>query len=472
MPIDTAGKKKMPLAARRVYRLGLTMALSLVVAYGLPADLPFFAPLFALLLTAAPGPPLRPKALAGLILLVLLTLGIGLLMIPVLLNYPVTAVLLVAIGLYLSNYLTVNLGKNLIGVLLTMGITMISAAGTLSYALATTVVSALVTGIGIAVLCNWVVYPWFPENRAETPRPAPEPQPARDNWIALRATLIVMPAYLLALTNPSAYLPIIIKSVSLAQQSSMVDTRHAGRELLGSTFAGGCLAIVFWFALGLAVELWMFFLWMLLFGLLLGSRLHGLAGSRFPASFWQNAGATMIILLGSAVQDSANGKDVYQAFAVRMALFVAVTAYAWVAVAGLERLRNRSAAAQEASNARPRIFHRSMKESSGRLTTSYFLAQPSSQDILKRSHQGRGGYADHHDAVDRFERTQQPALLTHYHIAIAECGEVHRRVIEGLDETRELTELYEYERPNSYLQKIPEQEQHHHDTDQCKTRDD
>ena len=48
-------------------------------------------------------------------------------------------------------------------------------------------------------------------------------------WLALRATLIVMPAYLLALTNPSQYLMTIMKSVSLGQQASMVDARHAGR---------------------------------------------------------------------------------------------------------------------------------------------------------------------------------------------------------------------------------------------------
>lgn len=58
------------------------------------------------------------------------------------------------------------------------------------------------------------------------------------NWIALRATLIVFPAYLLGLTNPSAYLPIIMKSVSLGQQVSLTDARHAGRELLGSTLVG------------------------------------------------------------------------------------------------------------------------------------------------------------------------------------------------------------------------------------------
>ena len=48
---------------------------------------------------------------------------------------------------------------------------------------------------------------------------------------------------------------------------------------------------------------------------------------------------TMLILLGPAVEDSANGKDVYAAFFVRMCLFVAVTLYAWLAVYLLEYLR-------------------------------------------------------------------------------------------------------------------------------------
>ena len=49
----------------------------------------------------------------------------------------------------------------------------------------------------------------------------------------------------------------------------------------------------------------------------------------------------MLILLGGAVQDSADGKDVYQAFAVRMSLFIAVTLYAWAAIFVLEQLRER-----------------------------------------------------------------------------------------------------------------------------------
>ena len=95
----------------------------------------------------------------------------------------------------------------------------------------------------------------------------------------------------------------------------------------------------------------MFFLWTLLFGLYYSGKIYGLIATRFPASFWINVVVTVLILLGPAVQDSANGKDVYKAFAVRMGLFVAVTLYAWAAVSALEYIRNRRLAVSGAPSA-------------------------------------------------------------------------------------------------------------------------
>ncbi len=332
----------MHIQARRVFRLSGTIALTLACAYALQLPLPFIAPLFALLLSATPGPPMGWKALLKLVLVVLLTLGVGLLLVPLLTNYPVSAILVVAIGLYFSFHLTVNKGQALVGAFLTIGFTLISVAGTASFALATTVVQSLVLGIILAILCQWVVYPWFPEEPAPVgaaaPRPVPEEQ---SNWIALRGMLIVLPVYLLALTNPAMYMAIIMKAVSLGQQSSLVTARSAGRELLGSTFLGGCFATLFWALLGLFPNLWMFSLWMLLLGIYFASKIYRLIATRFPASFWINVVMTLLILLGPAVEDSANGKDVYAAFFVRMGLFVAVTLYAWLAVYTLEYLRTR-----------------------------------------------------------------------------------------------------------------------------------
>jgi len=334
----------MHIQARRIFRLSGVTALSLACAYALALPLPFIAPLFALLLASAPAPPMGPKGLLGLLLAILITMSTGLLLIPLLMHYPVTAVLLVALGLYLSFYLTVNKGKALIGAFLTVGFTLISAAGTVAFSLATTVIQSLVLGIGLAIICHWVVYPWFPEDPLQPAKTTtPSDSAEQSNWLALRGTLIVLPVYLLALTNPAMYLAIIMKAVALAQQSSLLNARDAGRELLGSTFLGGCFAVLFWVLLGISTNLWMFFLWMLLFGVYFSSKIYGLIASRFPASFWLNVAMTLLILLGPAVEDSDSGKDVYAAFAVRMGLFIAVTLYAWLALEFLEYLRTRRA---------------------------------------------------------------------------------------------------------------------------------
>lgn len=330
----------MPLAARRVFRLSLAIGLTLAAAYGFAIPLPFVAPIFALVLTAKPGPALGLKALIGLLVLVMITMGVGLLMVPVLVRYPMVGLMLVAIGLYLSIDLSVNRGKGAVGTFLTVGLTLITAAGVMQFAAAQTVAEALMKGIFFAVVCQRIAHVVFPEGAVASPGPKPPaPDKSSSKWIAARTTLIVFPAYFLGLVNPTLYLPIILKAVSLGQQSTGMKARNAGRELLNSTFLGGCFAILFWFALKMEPNLFMFFMWTLLFGLYLSAKLYRVLETRFPPSFWINVVITMLILVGPAVADSASGKDVYKAFAVRMSLFVAVTVYAWAAVIILEQLR-------------------------------------------------------------------------------------------------------------------------------------
>ena len=152
-------------------------------------------------------------------------------------------------------------------------------------------------------------------------------------------------AFLLALIAPDAFMPLIMKSVSLGQQASETHARNASRELIGSTLLAGLLAILLWSALSLFVHLWMFFLWTLLFGLWLARKLYRLSPTRLSPGFWLNTLVTMIILLGQSVQDSAAGKDVYSAFSVRMGLFILVTLYACLMVQVLDQRSSRRAMA-------------------------------------------------------------------------------------------------------------------------------
>ncbi|QAY86026.1 DUF2955 domain-containing protein [Pseudomonas arsenicoxydans] len=328
---------------QRALRLATGTALCLAASFGLALPIPFLAPVLCLILLASVNRPLPFKAAVVLALVAMLTTSVGLLLIPILRYYPVTGVLVIGVSLFLVFGFGLRGGNPLIVTFLVIGLTMISSAGVAEFDLAAMVIGALVKGLLLAVLVVAISHGLFPD-----PPNAPSPPPAAPlpdeevSRVALRATLIVLPAFLMALIDPAGYLPIILKAVSLSQQSSTTNARNAGRELVGSTLSAGLLAILFWSALSLFVHLWMFFLWMLLFGLVLARKLYALSPTRFTPGFWLNTLITLIILLGQSVQDSIAGKDVYTAFAVRMGLFLLVTLYACLMVHLLEARREKT----------------------------------------------------------------------------------------------------------------------------------
>src|SRR5580698_10487817 len=117
--------------------------------------------------------------------------------------------------------------------------------------------SSVLVAVLVLALSHWV----SPEPAGAQALPsAPVLPDTEANWLALRAALVVLPAFLLTLTDPAGYMRIIMKAVSLGRQSCTTTARSAARELLGSTLLGGALAILLWCALTLFVHLWMFFL--------------------------------------------------------------------------------------------------------------------------------------------------------------------------------------------------------------------
>lgn len=339
---------------QRALRLATGTALCLAASFGFGLPIPFLAPVLSLLLLATLNQALPLKMGLILAIVAMLTTGVGLLLVPMLRYFPMTGVLLVGTGLFFVFRMGLRGANNLIVTFLVIGLTMISSAGSLDFGLAVMVIGALVKGLLLAVIVVLISHFLFPEQTDVKPPPKPATLTAKEvDRLALRAMLIVMPAFFLALNNPASYLPIILKAVNLGQQSSTATAQNAGRELLGSTLLGGLLAIAFWCALSLFVHLWMFFLWMLLFGLLIARKLYALSPSRQSPEFWLNTMVTLIILLGQSVQDSLAGKDVYTAFAMRMGLFIAVTLYACLMVHLLEpRSENQALKLQTTSTTR------------------------------------------------------------------------------------------------------------------------
>ena len=326
-------------ADKAVLRLAVGLGLAVLVAYDAALPLPYIVCLMAVLVLTKPGPPL-PLAKGAAIAAVLAALvSVGVLMVPLLENYALAGVLLTGVILYGLFFAGIRTGNPLTTVLV-VAFTLIPVAGVAEQALVTAIAVTLAVGVALGSLVGGVSHAFFPDPPHPAARKAP---PAVDretvSWIALRGMLVVLPAFVLALTDPSSYLATIMKSAQLGQQAGSTDTRKAGVELVGSTLAAAGIALAVWVGLSLWANLWMLVLWMTGAALWVGARLYRVVPTAFPPAFWNNALVTTIILVGPAIEDSANGSAVLQASAVRVALFVGVSLYAWVMVWALERWR-------------------------------------------------------------------------------------------------------------------------------------
>jgi hypothetical protein len=333
-------------ADKAVLRLALGLGLAVLCAYGLALPLPWAVCVMAVLLLFKPGPPL--PVLKGLLMgaVIAMVVGAGVLMVPVLEHYALAGVALTGALLYAVFRAGAGGGGGAQTTIMAIALAIVPVAGVAEQALALRLGTTLALGIAIGALAGSVSHILFPDGPAHVPAPQPTPAPSGQDrgqdqagQIALQATLVVMPVFVLALANPSFYLAAVMKAVLLGQQAGAGGARSAGRALVGSTLMGAWMAALAWLGLSLLPNLPMLMLWLMAAALWAGARLFGVKPSPWPRSFWSNALVTMLILLGAAIEDSVNGEDVLRASAVRVTLFVLVALYAWGMVWVLERWR-------------------------------------------------------------------------------------------------------------------------------------
>jgi hypothetical protein len=325
---------------KAVLRLTLGLGLATFLAYGLGLAAPYVVCLISLLVLCKPGPPL--PLLKGLITAALLAglVTIGILMVPLLEHYAVSGLLLTASLLFGLFYLGQR-RANPLTMILVMAFTMIPVAGVMEQALVGMLALTLALGFAIGTLVSSLSAALFPDLDEPLAKAAPAAPTGADaaRWIALRALVVVMPVFVLALTDPSFYMAAILKSVMLGQQAGETDARSAGRELVGSTLMGAWIALLMWFGLSLHPNLWMLVLWVMAAALWTGAGIFATRITAFRPTFWNNALVTALILLGPAIEDSASGKGVFEASAMRTCLYVGVAFYAWAVVWVLEHWR-------------------------------------------------------------------------------------------------------------------------------------
>ena len=316
----------MPTEAKRCFRLALATALAVIGGFGTAIDMPYLAPLFAVLVGIGGAPPMGLGKVIPLTLVVTLVLGTGVWLAPLVEGFPVTGLLLVAVGVAISAWFSVGTANAAIGSLLAAGITLVSGFGVVSLALAQSLVSSMGMAFLIALLTYWAAYQCFPNPVHETVAATEAIETSRGVH-SLRSVMMVMPAYLFFLINPLGHAPVMLKTVALSTNDSAKDTRLAARELLAATALGGFLGISVWIVLRFSPTLWMLTVWCALVMLFIGRHVYLHRGSNDVSLFWKDVGVTFFLILGPALADTTTGKDPYQAFAFRFGMLFGAAIY-------------------------------------------------------------------------------------------------------------------------------------------------
>ena len=207
-------------ADKATLRLAIGLGLAVLVAYGLALPMPFVVCVMAVLVLCKPGPPL-PLVKGAIVALVFAALvAAGVVMVPLLENYAFAGVLLTAVVLY-GVFFAGLVHGNPLTMILVISFALIPVAGVADQALVGMLSLTLAVGILTGTLVSALSNALFPDPPGPAGKPADAPSVSHEaaRWIALRAVLIVMPVFVLALTNPSLYLAAIMKTVALGQQA-------------------------------------------------------------------------------------------------------------------------------------------------------------------------------------------------------------------------------------------------------------
>src|ERR1700754_4836255 len=105
---------RLQLLGPRTLRVATGTALCLTISFALDLSIPVIAPVFAVFLLATQSRPLSFRAGLMLALIVMLTTGTGLLLVPLLRHYAFAGVMLVGLVLFLAFRYAMLGGNNLV----------------------------------------------------------------------------------------------------------------------------------------------------------------------------------------------------------------------------------------------------------------------------------------------------------------------------------------------------------------------
>lgn len=334
-----------PVAARRILRLALGVALSLCCSQIFTWNISFIAPVLTLVLLATPFP--APSLKQGVVFIAVLLLPsiASMALVPFLMHARWVGILLMTLALFFSFYYTARGGKPVLGTLMTIGLTLVVTIGSVNAPILLVLIEALAINAFFGIVFVWVAHALLPdlprEPLAVKPPPPPAAKPdlheARRN--AFRALLVVLPCALIFLfmSGSTSYTVVMIKVASMGQQASADKSAAMGRSLLESTIWGGVGAMIGWALLSIWPSLIPYTLLAGLAGLLYGRGVFQGGGMHPKFSMWSYAYLTAIIILAPALLDSPGSAGSGAAIWSRVWLFILIAFYGTAAVAVFNR---------------------------------------------------------------------------------------------------------------------------------------
>ena len=328
-------------ASRRILRMALGVTLSLLFSQAINWPMSFLAPVFTLVILALPFP--APSLVAGVkfVLALLLPVYAGtFILIPFLEYARLPGILLITLALFGSFYYSARGGSAIMGMFMTMGLTLIIAVGSVSIEALLSVIGGLWLGAITGIVFVWIAHALLPDLATEPLGQGARAEPARASAKAarrgaLRSLLVVLPLAIFFLFSSSsmAYVAIMIKVATMGQQANADTSHEMGRSQIESTLWGGLAAVVAWQLMSVWPSLLMYGLVIALAALLFGPRLFVGKGMHPKAGMWSYAFLTMIIVLAPALLDGQTADGAGSAFYSRLILFVIIAIYGSITIA-------------------------------------------------------------------------------------------------------------------------------------------
>lgn len=342
MPTEArATQPTIDIAGRRILRMAVGTALGMWVSQAISWPVSFIAPLLAFVFLSLPLPRPTLKTALGFILVLAASSFSGVVLLPFLQHARWVGIGLFVLALFHTFYFTAKGGSVALGNLMTLGLTLVAAVGSVSSVVMVEIAKWVTICAAWAMVFVWLGHALIPDPPSSQIRvgakspPAPRPDLETARLRALRSMLIVLPVALFCFFSSASagYLVVMIKVATMGQQANVDGSRTAGRSMLESTVLGGIGAIIAWQVLSIWPSLFIYTLALLVFALLVGPKIFQGSGLHAKGAMWSYAYLTMVVVLAPAVTDGFGSDGASSAFYMRLFLFIVITVYGSAAVA-------------------------------------------------------------------------------------------------------------------------------------------